>query len=103
MSTSLKEAYKMRVQNLKRLLTEYHTNDQAREIIDQALRIYNSLHPDSLPCETLRKVFIERSGVSIRQISKECYINHRTVYKHINKMLSSLMPIVYGVDGILFE
>lgn len=103
MPTSLKEAYKMRMQYLKRLLTEYHTNDQAREIIDQALRNYNSLYPDSLPCETLRKVFIERSGVSVRHISEESNINPRTVYKHINKMLISLMPIVYGVDGILFE
>jgi len=103
MSTSLKEAYKMRVQYLKRLLTEYHTNDQAMEIIDQALKKYDSLYPDSLPCKTLRKVFIERSGASVRQVSKECYINLRTVYKHIDKMLSSLMPIVYGVDGILFE
>ena len=103
MSTSPKEVYKMRVQYLKSLLTEYHTNDQAREIIDKALRNYDTLYPHSLPCNTFRKFYIERSGVTVRMISEESNINPRTVYKHINKMLSSLMPIVYGVDGILFE
>ncbi|MBA1336763.1 MAG: hypothetical protein HPY66_3199 [Firmicutes bacterium] len=103
MTTNLTKGYEIRFQSLKKLMADYHTNEQAKRIIDKALKIYNSLYPDSVPYNTFMKFYIERSGVSVRQISEECNINSRTVYKHIDKVLHDLMPIVYGVDGILFE
>lgn len=103
MTTNLTKAYEMRFKSLKKLMADYHTNEQSKRIIDQALKSYNSLYPDSIPYNTFRKFYIERSGVTARQISEECNINPRTVYKHIDKVLHDLMPIVYGVDGILFE
>lgn len=96
------ELYEARFQQVKAMLSAYHTDEQARMIIDSALELAacSRILPDNLTI--FYEFYIDRK-MTARQISEKHYVQERTLYRILKNVIMRLMPIIYGVDGIPFQ
>jgi hypothetical protein len=95
-------SYASKLQELKHIAMNYHTSEEYRKIIDFAINTAQRLKYSPEDLRSFRELYIDRS-MTIRRFSEQHHMSVRTVYKRANAVFKILMPIVYGVDGILFE